>query len=56
MNNVITNGKASISDWTNFHYEKKSISKERNITLYKKNKKVRQFKKSESYSRARSIY
>lgn len=39
MNNVITNGKASISDWTNFHYEKKSISKERNITLYKRMKK-----------------
>lgn len=23
MNNVITNGKASISDWTNSNYEKK---------------------------------
>ena len=39
MNNVITNGKASISDWTNSNYEKKSISKERNITLYKRMKK-----------------
>lgn len=39
MNNVITNGKANISDWTNSNYEKKSTSKERNITLYKSMKK-----------------
>ena len=35
MNNVITNSKVAISDWISPNYEKKSISKERNITLYK---------------------
>ena len=36
MNNVITNSKVVISDWISPKYEKKSISKERNITLYKR--------------------
>lgn len=39
MNNVITNSKVTISDWISPNYEKKSISKERNITLYKRMKK-----------------
>lgn len=39
MNNVITNSKVAISDWISPNYEKKSISKERNITLYKRMKK-----------------
>lgn len=35
MNNVITNGKASISDWTNSNYEK-SLFQKKETLLYTK--------------------